>query len=112
MSCRRDGEERWKMTATPETSDTTRDGVGPALQSASPAAVLVTEQEVLLGTAASVPAESTTKRWWVDAARVVAAALRRMVPTSQADSLQVRRYVPERYDYLERAIMSRAMDRL
>ncbi len=103
------------MTATPETSDDTRDVVAPAeptLQSVSPAAVLITEQEVLLSTAAAVPAESTPTRWWTDVARVIAAALRRMVLTSPADSRQVRRYVPERYIYLERALMSREMGRL
>jgi hypothetical protein len=103
------------MTATPETSDAARDVVAPAeptLQSVSRAALLITEQEVLLGTAAAVPAESTPTRWWTDVARVIAAALRRMVLTSPADSRQVRRYVPERYNYLERAVMSREMDRL
>jgi len=103
------------MTATLETSDETRDVVAPAeptLQSVCSAAVLITEQEVLLGTAAAVPAESTRTRWWTDVARVAVGAVRRMVATSPADSRQVRRHVPERYSYLERALMSREMDRL
>src|SRR5271167_1925223 len=116
INCRRNGEETWNMTATPETSDETRDVVAPAepaLHSVSQAAVLITEQEVLLSTAAAVRAESTpTTRWWTDVARLIAAALRRMVLTSPGDSRQVRRYVPERYYYLERALMSREMGRL
>lgn len=106
---------RENMTATPETCDETRDVVAlaePSLQSVSPAAVLIPEAEVLLSTAAAVRAESTTTRWWTDVARVIAAALRRMVLMSLADSRQVRRYVPEPYNYLERALMSREMFRL
>ncbi len=102
------------MTAHPETSDETRDVVTPAertLQSLSAVPVLITEQEVLLSTAAAVPVQPTT-RWWTGAAHVIAAALHRMVLTSPPDSRPVRRYVAERYDYLERALMSREMGRL
>lgn len=102
------------MTAHPEASDETRDVVTPAgrtPQSLSTVPVLITEQEVLLGTAATVPAQPTT-RWWTGAARIIAAALHRMVLTSPPDSRPVRRYVPERYNYLERALMSREMGRL
>jgi hypothetical protein len=114
-SCRQIGEETWNMTATPETSDDARDVVAPAqatLQSVSLPAVLITEQEVLLSTVAAVPAESTPTRWWTDVTRVIAAALRRMALTSRADSRKVRGHVPERYYYLERALMSREMGRL
>ena len=104
------------MTATPETSDETLDLVAPAepaLHPVSQAAVLMTEQEVLLSTAAAVRAESTpTTRWWTDVARQVTAVLRRMVLASPGDSRQVRWYVPDRYYYLERALMSREMGRL
>jgi hypothetical protein len=113
--CRQIGEETWNMTATPETSDDARDVVAPAqatLQSVSLPAVLITEQEVLLSTVAAVPAESTPTRWWTDVTRVIAAALRRMALTSRADSRKVRGHVPERYYYLERALMSREMGRL
>ena len=102
------------MTAHPETSDETRDVATPAertLQSLSPLPVLISEQEVLLSTAAAVPVQPTTG-WWTGAARVIAAALHRMVRTSPPDSRPVRRYVPARYNYLERALMSREMGRL
>jgi hypothetical protein len=115
VNCRRGGEETLEMTATPETSDGTRDVVGPAehiLQPVFSAPVLITEQEVLLSTTAAVPASPATTRWWTAAARGIAVALRRAVPMSPTDSRPVQRYAPERYDYLERALMSREMGRL
>jgi hypothetical protein len=66
--------------------------------------VLITEQEVMLGTAAVVspPSISITHRM-VDALHVVAAALRPPPP---------RPHYAHRAAYIERAAMSREMDRL
>jgi hypothetical protein len=66
--------------------------------------VLITEQEVMLGTAAAVSPWSTPiTRRMVDALRVVAAALRPPPP---------RPHYAHRAVYIERAAMSREMDRL
>ena len=81
----------------------------PAALSAgvSSAAVLITEQEVLFGTAAAAPArrESISRRF--------AASMRRIFAVSAHTSSRPRRTdVPKRYEFLERALMAREMDRL
>jgi hypothetical protein len=66
--------------------------------------VLITEQEVMLGTAAAVPPRSISiAQRMVDALHVVGAALRPPPPRPH--------YAP-RAAYLERACMAREMDRL
>jgi len=66
--------------------------------------VLITEQEVMLGTAAAVSPRSTPiTRRMIDALGVVAAALRPPPP---------RPHYARRAAYIERAAMAREMDRL
>jgi hypothetical protein len=79
--------------------------VAPADEAAS-AEVLITEQEVLFGTAAALPArrESITRRFVV--------LMRRMLAASAHASRPPRRDVPKRYEFLESALMGREMDRL
>ncbi|MGO9032944.1 hypothetical protein [Mycobacterium sp.] len=79
--------------------------VAPADEAAS-AEVLITEQEVLFGTAAALPArrESIARRF--------VALMRRMFAASARASRPPRRDVPKRYEFLERALMGREMDRL
>jgi hypothetical protein len=75
----------------------------PALVTKPQPPVLVTEQEVMLGTAAAVRPRSTPiTRRMIDALGVVAAALRPPPPRPNY----------ARASYLERARMSREMDRL
>jgi hypothetical protein len=70
----------------------------------APASVLITEQEVLLGTrAAALPAEAPTRRGWIEAIRTAVGSLHLPPPR-------------ERHfrdpGYLEQARMAREMDRL
>ncbi|BBZ38295.1 hypothetical protein [Mycobacterium conspicuum] len=88
--------------------------VSPAVlaNTAEPAeqpAVVITPQQVLLGTAAAAGVRRAHP-----GGRLVA-AVRRMFATSTASSRAPRprpRYQPKRYAYLENAAMARAMERL
>src|SRR5271166_4315691 len=98
-------------TASATTADTPQVPISrptspaPADEAAS-AEVLITEQEVLFGTAAALPArrESITRRF--------VALMRRMFAASAHASRPPRRDVPKRYEFLESALMGREMDRL
>ena len=85
--------------------------VEPGLETQSRTTVLVTEQEVIVGTAAAVPMRPSTIRRWSQMTYVVAAAWQRIFLTT-ADARPARRYQPARYQFLESALMSREMDRL
>jgi hypothetical protein len=61
--------------------------------------VLITEQRVLFSTAAAMPVRPATTRWWIQATHVIAAALRQT-------------FFPDRYSYLDDALMAREMLRL
>jgi hypothetical protein len=77
----------------------------PADEAAS-TEVLITEQEVLFGTAAAVPArrQSIIRRFVASVKRVF---------TVSADAERPKRGdYPRRYQFLERALMGREMDRL
>ena len=82
----------------------------PPAMSAAP--VLITEKEVLFGSAVAVPVRPITTRWWSKATGVVLAAMHRMSLTSSVDSQEPRRDYPRHYEFLERACMGREMDRL
>ena len=83
----------------------------PALEGLSASPTLITEQEVAFSTAAALGVQPRTSRWWISAIRLIAAAPRRMVLTSTADSRAPRNY-PRRYSFLEDARMAREMRRL
>jgi hypothetical protein len=69
--------------------------------------VLITELEVVFGTAAAVPLPRT------EPTRRVIAALRAMLRSSPADARPARRrYPPRRDSFLEQAAMAREMHRL
>ena len=72
----------------------------------SQSAVLITEEEVVFGTAAAIPVQPTriATRWL--------AAVRQMVAGLKANDRPKRRYYPRNYGFLEASCMSRAMDRL
>ncbi|WP_375485462.1 hypothetical protein [uncultured Mycobacterium sp.] len=74
---------------------------------AKQAATLITEQEVLLGTAAALAPPST--RWWMRAARVFAAPAR--FAATASDSRPKRRHYPPRLDFIEDSRMAREMYR-
>ena len=109
--------------ATAETLDQVDDveptpRAGDVLESASPLAELevpqtvnlITEEEVLFSTAAAVAAHPT--RWWTEATRVVAQAMRRIFVASPSDSGPSRRHYPPRAAYLEYSRMESEMHRL
>jgi hypothetical protein len=97
------------MSQSPTTSATTPDveqDAEPALvhDEVSQAPVLITEQQVMLSTAAAVPPRPTTiTRQLIDANRRVGAAVHRP---------PARQYHPQRFIYLEAALMAREMQRL
>ncbi len=79
-----------------------------------PAPTLITEQEVVFGTAAALSARST--RWRTRLARVraviFAVPARMFVAAAAEDSPPKRRNYPSRSDFLENSRMAREMDRL
>ena len=75
-----------------------------------PAPTLITEQEVMLGTAAAQRVQPT--RWWTAPTRVVAATFRRVVPSPSTQPRPKRRRVPPRANYLEDSRMEREIHRL
>jgi hypothetical protein len=78
----------------------------------SPAPVLISEQDVVLGTAVALRARPTTRRRWFEAINVLRAAMQRSLAPSTKEDRPVRRDYPKRYAYLENACMAREMDRL
>jgi hypothetical protein len=78
----------------------------------SPAPVLISEQEVVLGTAVALRAQPIPRRRWFEAITVVRAAMRRSLAPSTREARPVRRDYPKRYEFLENACMARQMDRL
>ncbi len=101
-----------KMTVTPERSAVV--DLAPddrvALESGSRTPILITEQEVALGTAAALAVPRTTTRRWIEAIRVVVVAIGRFSLTTH--SRQARRRYPAHIDFLEDGLMSREMHRL
>jgi hypothetical protein len=98
-----------EMSQSPKTSAATPDVIQdaePALvkDGTSHASVLITEQQVMFGTAAAVSSRpASISRRSIDAIRVVGAALYR--PSA-------RRHHPQRINYFEQSRMAREMDRL
>jgi hypothetical protein len=88
-------------------------GVESTFGPVSPAPILITEQEVVLGTAAVLRTPPPTTRRQTGATSVFLAALHhRMVLRSTANARSPRRHYPQRYAFLENALMGREMDRL
>ena len=78
----------------------------------SPAPVLISENEVSLGTAVALRAQPTPRRRWIGTINVLRATMRRSLASSTQDARPVRRDYPKRYTFLENACMAREMDRL
>ena len=95
------------------TADEARETLDEARQRlVSPAPVLISEQEVALGTAVALRAQPTTRRRWFEAINVLRAAMQRSIAASTQEGRPVRRAYPKRYTYLENACMAREMHRL
>jgi hypothetical protein len=74
--------------------------------------ILITEEEVLFGTAAAVALRPTTKRWWPAATGAVLAAVKALFQGPTADGVEPHRHYPKRYAFLEDSCMGREMGRL
>lgn len=72
---------------------------------AVPEPTLITEQQVRFSTAAALYSAPATHRYW-------ASALSAVRGLWHSDHEPVRRHYPQRFAYLESALMSREMDRL
>jgi hypothetical protein len=95
------------------TSDEARETLDEARERlASPAPVLITEQEVVLSTAVALRAQPTTRRRWFEPINVLLAARQRSLAPSTKEDRPVRRDYPKRYAFLENACLAREMDRL
>lgn len=81
-------------------------------ETASRTAILITEQEVALATAAAMPLPSTTTRRRTEAIGIDLAAIRGMFAASTAHFRPARRHFPPRTDFLEHSRMTREMHRL
>jgi hypothetical protein len=90
----------------PETLDEARERL------VSPASILISEHDVLLGTAVALRARPTARRRWFEAISVLRAGMQRSLAASRQEARPVRRDYPKRYTFLENACMAREMDRL
>lgn len=93
------------LTRSVATPDVIKDAEPtPVANGVSHAPVLISEQEVRFSTAAAVPLRpSKITHRLIEAIRVVSAALH---------PPPARLHYPQRFSYLERALMAREMDRL
>jgi hypothetical protein len=80
----------------------------PTVEQTADTTALITEQQVLFGSAAAL-APAKTRRW-SNPAYGIAAAVHAMFTRPERPRAQ--RHYPSRYGYLEKAAMSRALDRL
>jgi hypothetical protein len=78
----------------------------------SPAPVLISEQEVVLGTAVALRARPKTRRRWFEAINLLRAAMQHSLSPSTQEGRPVRRDYPKHYAFLENACMAREMHRL
>lgn len=91
-------------TKSVATSDVIDDAGPIAVEDAkSPAPVVITEQQVMFGTAVALSRRPSVSRRLIDAIRVVGSALRPPPP---------KRHYPQRSSFLEHSLMAREMDRL
>jgi hypothetical protein len=94
-------------TYRPELDESQETLVAPATSSTETQA-LITEQEVLLSTAAALP--PAKPRRWNDTVHAVGTAVRAMFAAPEKPA--TRQHYPKRYVWLDNALMSREMDRL
>ena len=96
-------------TVSPELDESRETLVAPATSSTGTQA-LITEQQVLFGTAAAVALPPAKTRRWSDTVHAVSTALRAMFTASEKPP--ARQHYPKRHVWLDNALMSREMDRL
>jgi hypothetical protein len=80
----------------------------PTVEQTADTAALITEQQVLFSSAATLAPGKT--RGWSNPVPAAAVAVRAMF--TRPEKPRARRHYPQRFGYIENAAMSRAMDRL
>jgi hypothetical protein len=100
------------MTATPEILDSVESESQTTTAVGAPAPVLITVQQVALGTAVALQARPSALRRTVTAMSAALAEMRSLLSTSASEVRTPRRDYPKRYAFLEDSCMARAMDRL
>ncbi len=83
----------------------------PAVEQSTGTAALITEQQVLLGSAAALAPAPAKPHFWSRAAHTVAAPVHALFARPEKQR-RAQKHYPQRYAYLEHSAMSRAMDRL
>jgi hypothetical protein len=78
----------------------------------SPAPVLISEHEVVFGTAVARRARPTTRRRWFAATNVLLASVQRSLALPRHEGRPVRHEYPRHYTFLENACMAREMGHL
>jgi hypothetical protein len=96
-------------TSRPKCDENDTSTVAP-VANVTEAQALITEQQVLLSTAAVVALPPAKTRRWSDAIRAISGALRAVFASSEKPP--ARRHYPKRHVWLENSLMSREMDRL
>ena len=96
-------------TYRPELDESQETLAAPATSSTGTQA-LVTEQQVLLSTAAAVALPPAKPRRWNDTVHAVFTAVRAMFAAPEKPA--ARQHYPKRHVWLDNALMSREMDRL
>ena len=71
---------------------------------------LITEQQVLLSSAAAVALPPAKTRRWTDTIHAISGALRAMFAATEKPP--ARRHYPKRHAWIDNALMAREMDRL
>jgi hypothetical protein len=89
----------------------TQSAPAPAAEKPADTAALITEQRVLLSSAAALAPAPARPHFWSRAAHAVAAPVHAMLTRPEKQSRPPKHY-PQRFAYLESSAMSRAMDRL
>jgi hypothetical protein len=77
-----------------------------------PEPVLITAQQVALGTAVALRPRHSTMRRWVQATGALLATMEHALVAPKQDDRPKRRDYPKRYAFLDNACMAREMDRL
>jgi hypothetical protein len=95
-----------------ETIQPTTSGSAPAptIERSTTTAALITEQQVLLGSAATLAPAPAKTHGWSRAAHAVVAPVQAMF--ARPEKPRARNHYPQRFGYLENSLMSREMDRL
>jgi hypothetical protein len=89
---------------------TSEDAPAPTIEQSTNTAALITEQQMLLASAAALAPAPGRMHAWSRAAHAVAAPVHALFAGSEEP--RARNHYPQRFGYFENSLMSREMDRL